>query len=95
MAENNGKFIKIGELRKSKKGKQYIALGSENPDPQKTKYNFEVQLLVKDAKGDKVAVVKNPTLFFADPRREREDGSVPNIPDFILDNIGFILETKE
>jgi len=83
-------FLKVGEVRKSKKGTKYLQLGSENS--KKPEYNFEVQVLVKDAKGNKIAVVKNPALFFNDPRRPKQDGSVPNIPDFILETVSVRLE---
>jgi hypothetical protein len=84
------KFVKVGELRKSKAGNEYIMLGSENS--QKPEYNFEVQVMVKNSKGEKVALVKNPRLFFNNPRRPKEDGTVPNVPDFILETVGFTLE---
>lgn len=92
MSEKQSKYIKVGEVRRSKKGSNYISLGSENP--KKPEYNFEVQVMVKDAQGNKVALVRNPALFFSDPRRPKEDGTVPNIPDFIIENIGFIHEPE-
>lgn len=83
------KYVQVGRLLKSKAGNEYISLGSEGNKNEK--YDFEVQVMVKNAKGEKVALLKNPALFFSDPRREREDGSVPNIPEFILKNIGVTL----
>lgn len=87
------KFVKVGELRQSKKGNKYLQLGSENP--KNPKYNFEVQVMIKDSEGNKVALIKNPALFFSDPRRPKQDGSVPNIPDFILETVGFSLEEQD
>lgn len=92
MSEKKSIYVKVGEVRRSKKGNNYISLGSENP--KKPEYNFEVQVMVKNSKGEKVALVKNPTLFFNDPRQPKKDGTVPNVPDFILENIGFTLETE-
>jgi hypothetical protein len=86
-------YVKVGEIRKSKAGKEYLQLGSENP--KNPKYNLEVQVMIKDAEGNKVALVKNPSLFFSNPRRPKEDGTVPNIPDFILETVGlFVDETN-
>lgn len=87
------KYVKIGEVRKSKKGNNYIQIGSENP--KKPEYNIEVQIMVKNAKGEKVALVKNPVVFFNDPRRPKEDGTVPNVPDFILETLTLTLDSEE
>lgn len=95
MSEKTSSYLKLGELRKSKKGNEYIQLGNENADSSKSKYNFEVQVMVKNAQGEKVALLKNPRLFFSDPRKPRQDGTVPNTPEFILENIGLSLESKE
>ena len=92
MSENS-KFVKVGELRKSHKGTEYIMLGSSNP--KKPEYDFEVQVMVKNSKGEKVALVKNPQLYFFDPRTPKRDGSVPNPPAFILETIGFYLDNPQ
>jgi hypothetical protein len=84
------KFVQVGRIMRSKAGKEYISLGSENN--KKEEYNFEVQLMVKNSKGEKVALVKNPAIFLNDPRRPKENGDVPNVPDFILHNLTLILE---
>ena len=84
------KKIKLGSLikerKKNKNGTEYdaiyIGLGQKNPkSPQ---YNFSVELVVKDSKGNVVATQKDGFIELSDPRTK---------PDQLLE-IGVISEEQ-
>lgn len=84
------KYTQIGQVRKSKKGNDYLKLG--NPDAKVDKYKYDVKIMVKNAAGETTMMV-NPSIFMFNPRKK--EGS--NVPDYILKDLVFIQdeETKE
>jgi len=82
------KYTKIGSIWQGKYG-PVLFTGDEkaqNPD-----YQFEVQILVKDGKGNKKTVVKNPVLSLKDPREfENRAGKVP---EKLLFEVSIVEET--
>ena len=73
------KYTRVGTVLASKNegGGSYIALG--DPKNENEKYQYSVEIIVRDAKG---AIVKQQTNGFIscyDPRRNRD-----NVPDMVL-----------
>lgn len=61
------KFVKIGNVIRNKHGKEALALGdNRNRDP---KYNFSVEVIVRDNEGKEVHRQKDGFLNFHDPRK--------------------------
>lgn len=75
MSEKKYKNTQIGTMWKGPNGRQFIKLGDVN-NP-KEKYRFEVQILVKNSQGEKVAVLKNPYINLYDPRNNEKRQNVP------------------
>lgn len=90
MSKKNKTYTKIGTVLEGQYG-PYIILGSsKNKDP---KYDFEVQVLVKNAKGEKVKLVKNPLLSLYDPRnRTDKDGNPRKVPDSVKFEVSIVTE---
>lgn len=87
------KYTQIGQVLKSKKGKDYIRLG--NPNAKSDKYKYDVKVMVTDSAGNKTMMV-NPSIFLFDPRQGK-NGETKTVPDYILRDLVFIedSETKE
>lgn len=69
------KYTKLGVVWEGEYG-PYVRLGESKSKNEQ--YNFEVQIMVKNSKGEKVALVKNPVLSLFDPRKnEKRAGNVP------------------
>lgn len=67
MDNNNVKFVAVGQIwaKKDDSGKSYIRFGNNrNKDP---KYNYTVEVVVKDASGKEVLRVENPFLNVSSP----------------------------
>lgn len=74
MSEKKYKNTRIGTMWKGKNDRKFIKLGDDSN--QNEKYNYEVQILVKNSQGEKVALIKNPFVNLYDPRNN-EDRNVP------------------
>lgn len=82
------KYTKIGAVLKGDYG-PYVILGNTRAKDQK--YNYDVQVMVKGADGNKLALVKNPILTLRDPRTiTRKDGSTPNVPESVLYELSIV-----
>ncbi len=76
--ESKFRYVRLGSVLKNKDGEgSYIALG--NTKAKEDKYNFSVELTVKDAAGNVVATQKNGYVSVFDPRTSRE-----NVPEHVL-----------
>lgn len=76
------KYTRVGQVLKGKDGGSYITLGNDrNKDP---KYNYSVELTVRNSAGEVVAKQTDGYLSVFDPR----DGqNADNVPDFVLFDI--------
>lgn len=90
------KFFEIGSLnlKKDKKGKS-IQLGVNSKN---AKYNYTVDVRVRDSEGNVVATVTNPFLALKDPRIGN-DGQpskfADQIPDFILNKLVLVVDDEK
>lgn len=66
MADKPYKYTKIGAVLKGKSG-PYIVLG--NDKAKNTKYNYTVEMIVRDGEGNVVSSTKNALLSTLDPRK--------------------------
>lgn len=85
MGTKNKDWLRIGSIKKSDKGHQYLTLGTE-----KAKFKpFTVELIVKDATGKVLAHVTNPNLNVQNPRKRpgisEEDAN--KIPSFLMADV--------
>lgn len=65
MSKPKKKYTKIGAVLKGQYG-PFVVLG--NAKSKDAKFNYDVQIMVKNTSGDKLALVKNPILMLKDPR---------------------------
>lgn len=86
------KFTKIGAIME-KDGKTFVVLG--NTRSTNKKYNFDVEITVKDSEGKVVAKAKNGFLSLKDPRANPnlKEGQLEKIPVSIKREL--ILATDE
>ncbi len=62
---SNKQWIKVGAIKTSSKGNDYLALGS----PKSNYKPVNVKLVVEDMEGKVLATVLNPNLTVANPRK--------------------------
>ncbi len=87
---SNKKYVDLGVVWDGQYG-PYLSFGRSNAKDEK--YNFEVQILVKDSKGNKITVVKNPRVSLRDPRRnEKRDAS--KIPEKLLYEVTLVQDEE-
>ncbi len=85
------KYTNLGVVWKGEYG-PYITFGKTNSKDEQ--YNFEVQLMVKNSKGEKVALVKNPIVSLYDPRNnQKRDTS--KLPESLLYEVTLKEEVEE
>lgn len=78
---NGKKYTKLGVILEGQYG-PFMVLGSTKG---KEEYQYEVQVMVKNSKGEKVALAKNPLISLYDPRkRQVEEGKERKVPDNLL-----------
>ena len=94
MAENKGKFVKVGVVRTKAdgEGNAFISLG-DNYKKKDKKYELHTEIRVTDGNGDEVAYVKDGMLTVLDPRKNPRltDDQVERIPSWLLKEI-FIVD---
>lgn len=77
----NKEWVKLGAIKKSDKGSQYIALGI------KGKYKpCTVEVTVKDSTGKVIATATNPNITIQNPRKRKgiTEEDAAKIPEFLL-----------
>ena len=76
------KFTKIGTIMK-KDGKPFVVLG--NTHSTNKKFNYDVEITVKDSDGNVVAKAKNGFLSLKDPRENPnlKEGQLEKIPEHV------------
>lgn len=78
----DAKWLKLGLIKKSDKGTQYLQLGTP-----KSKYEpVNVELVVKDLNGKVLASVTNPSINVNNPRKRPgiTETQLASIPDYIM-----------
>lgn len=86
------KYTKIGAVLKGQYG-PFIVMGNDRAN--KPEYKYEVQIMVRDAQGNQVVLVKNPMVKLQDPRSfVREDGTSPNVPDKIMYDLTLVTDVE-
>lgn len=88
----NDKWIKLGTIRKGKKGNNYIALGTA-----KSKYEpVNVKVTVTDLSGKVLAEVTNPSLNAQNPRKRAgiTEEQAAKIPEYILAELSLAPDKK-
>ncbi len=85
------KYTKIGNIWEGKFG-PYAQLGDNKNKNQD--YNFDVKIMVKNAKGDKVLDVVNGAIQLQDPRkRPVKEGQKPrNVPESLKYELVIVTE---
>lgn len=93
MNNNKKKYIKVGTVMKKKDGtSNFLALGQSNP--KNPKYNFTVEITIKDATGAVVGQTTNGILSIQNPRKRPgiSEEQAARIPANILSEIFLITE---
>lgn len=77
-------WFKLGSIRKSKTGNQYIALGDA-----KGKTPYSVEIIIKDASGAVLAQATNPALQVQNPRKRpgATEEQIARVPEWLLADI--------
>lgn len=87
------KYTKIGAVLKGEYG-PFIVLGDENN--QNPKYQYDVQIMVKNGAGEKVSHVKNGTLSLKDPRTFTDrDGNPRKVNEKVLFEISIVEDSEQ
>ena len=87
------KYTKIGAVLKGDNG-PFIVMGNERAKD--AKYNYDVQIMVKDSEGNKITLVKNPLISLRDPRTiVKKDGTNPKVPEVILFELSIAEDVNE
>ena len=91
MSDSKQQWLKVGLIKKSNSGSQYLALGT----PKSGFRPCQVELVVKDMDGKVLARVDNPTLNIQNPRKRKDitEEQLAKIPDFILAEISLAPKT--
>ena len=91
MSEPKSKWHKIGAVVKKKNGKG-VCIITGNANAKDPKYQFNVQLTITDAQGNKVASVKNGLLTVSDPRKRPgiKDEDLAKIPASLVSELFFV-----
>lgn len=81
MKQKQSKYVKIGNVIKTKKGGFALALGNDRAKDDK--WNFSVDISVKDAKGNVVYTQSNGFLNLFDPRKRpnASEEDVARVPE--------------
>lgn len=77
---DKAQFQEIGTLWEGEKdGKPYrfISLGNSKGNES---YRLDVSIKVVNAKGETVAILKNPNVSLLEPRKVKKDGTPINVP---------------
>lgn len=83
-SNKKNKYTRLGQVLKGKDGGSYITLGNDrNKDP---KYNYSVEVTVRNSSGEVVAKQTDGYLSVFDPRTDGH-GNRGDIPDFVLFDI--------
>lgn len=80
MAKNT-QWIKVGAIKTSSKGNDYLALGS----PKSSYKPVNVKLVVEDMEGKVLATVLNPNLNVQNPRKRKDitEEQLSKIPSYL------------
>jgi predicted MPP superfamily phosphohydrolase len=93
MSKPKKKYTKIGAVLKGQYG-PFVVLG--NDKAKDDKYNYDVQIMVKNAAGDKLALVKNPMLTLKDPREFLDkDGNPRQVNDKVMYELSIVEDMPE
>ena len=81
----NDKWLGVGAIKVSKGGKKYLAFG--NPTSKYEPLNVEV--IVKDANGNVLAKVSNPSFTIQNPRTRvgATEDQIAKIPEWLVANV--------
>lgn len=91
MADVKSKWHKVGAVIKKKNGKGVCVI-TGNSNAKDPKYNFSVELTIKNAEGQKVATVSNPLFTVSDPRKRPgiTESDAAKIPASLVSELFFV-----